>query len=360
MSRLGSKNQHLNPDALSIDEVVTGGDMTKAVYDTNGNGIVDNSEDAQNLGGQAPATYDQSAHVADSSIHLSADERGALDNAATPPTAANPLITAADVTGGGDMTKAVYDTSDDGIVDKAGTVRIQARFAETVTKGQAVYISGYNLGQVKPEVSVADITLVAKTPAVGIASDNVTANNDGEVTVMGNVEGVDTSSWTEGTQLFLSTTGALTSTPGTDQQPMAIVARSNASTGVLGVINNSVIDTSGGGGATTLRVASFLQGLLTDSEKLTTYTAIGAYTLPINLTDSQAYTEVVATAAATIDIQKNGASIGTINFALGANVGTFTFASAVSFVAGDRLQLVNQATADTTLADVSINLKGDL
>jgi hypothetical protein len=85
-----------------------------------------------------------------------------------------------------------------------------------------------------------------------------------------------------------------------------------------------------------------------------------AFTLPSALANSKAYAEVVPTANATIDVQVNGVSKGSINIALGANVATFTFASPVAVVAGDRIQLIGQGTADATMADVSFTLRGTL
>ena len=110
-----------------------------------------------------------------------------------------------------------------------------------------------------------------------------------------------------------------------------------------------------------LDLSAFLQGTFDDAEKLMTFVATTAFTLPLDLSGSSAYADVPATAAATFDVRKNGgASLGTINFALGANVGTFTFAAPTAFAVGDRLEIVNQATADLTLADVSLTLRGEL
>lgn len=81
---------------------------------------------------------------------------------------------------------------------------------------------------------------------------------------------------------------------------------------------------------------------------------------PQNLTDSQAYAGLTATANATIDIRKNGSSIGTVNFASGSNTGTFTFATAQSFASGDVLAFVAQNPADLTLGDISLTLKGTI
>lgn len=66
------------------------------------------------------------------------------------------------------------------------------------------------------------------------------------------------------------------------------------------------------------------------------------------------------TSDATFTIKKNGSSIGTIVFEDGSptNV-TITFTSAVSFAAGDLLQITAPGSADATLADISITLVGE-
>lgn len=83
-----------------------------------------------------------------------------------------------------------------------------------------------------------------------------------------------------------------------------------------------------------------------------------AMTLPASLTGSYASADVAATGSTTLTLSKNGSSIGTVNFAASATTGTFTFSSAVTFAAGDILKLVNQSTADATLANISVSLVG--
>jgi hypothetical protein len=64
------------------------------------------------------------------------------------------------------------------------------------------------------------------------------------------------------------------------------------------------------------------------------------------------------TAQADLDVQKNGASIGTITFAASANTATFAFASEAAFTAGDRLTVLAPGSQDASLADISITFKG--
>jgi hypothetical protein len=83
-----------------------------------------------------------------------------------------------------------------------------------------------------------------------------------------------------------------------------------------------------------------------------------AVTLPLNLAGSYGSSITFAAAAVTLTLSRNGSSIGTVNFAAGASTATFTFAAAVTLAAGSLLTLTNQATADSTLANISLSLAG--
>lgn len=80
------------------------------------------------------------------------------------------------------------------------------------------------------------------------------------------------------------------------------------------------------------------------------FVANRAFTIPAAMTGSRASTSTVSTGAVVLNVYKNGAVFGTINFAAGAANGTFTAAQASSFVAGDLLT-VGFPTADATFGD---------
>ncbi len=65
---------------------------------------------------------------------------------------------------------------------------------------------------------------------------------------------------------------------------------------------------------------------------------------------------VAATASTTFTLKKNGASIGTANFAAAATTATFTVAADANFVSGDILTVTAPGSQDTTLADLSFSL----
>lgn len=79
-------------------------------------------------------------------------------------------------------------------------------------------------------------------------------------------------------------------------------------------------------------------------------------TLPSGGGNSRGFADTAPTSAAAFAITRNGVSVGTVNFAAAAQAATFTIASDVTFVAGDRLGLTAPSPQDASLADVSITL----
>ena len=71
-------------------------------------------------------------------------------------------------------------------------VQIPAIAKETMTKGDPVYISGYNLGQSKPEVSRAEADDAATMPAIGLVLTNAVNNDDIEVITTGDFLNINT------------------------------------------------------------------------------------------------------------------------------------------------------------------------
>ena len=108
----------------------------------------------------------------------------------------------------------------------------------------------------------------------------------------------------------------------------------------------------------------FSSGTMLADEVLFVYVATGALLIPAGATGSAATSEVAATASTTLSVFKIASgvttTVGTVEFAAGAAVGTFTVASNISLAAGDRIGIKAPAVADVTLADVSISLKGSI
>jgi hypothetical protein len=110
--------------------------------------------------------------------------------------------------GGGDMFKSVYDTDNDGNVDKAETVQIIARNSTgvTLTKGQIVYLSGATGN--RPNAVLAQANNVNSKKSIGWVTANIANNSDGFVAVSGSAHDLDTSAFTAGDLLYLSSTVA--------------------------------------------------------------------------------------------------------------------------------------------------------
>lgn len=110
----------------------------------------------------------------------------------------------------------------------------------SLTKGQAVYVTGDSSGLTT--VAKARANADATMPAVGIMAETVANAADGVMTKTGRLDGIDTSAWSVGTLLYVSssTAGALTSTaPSPRAQIVAVVIIQNATTGAIEVLAGS-------------------------------------------------------------------------------------------------------------------------
>lgn len=112
-----------------------------------------------------------------------------------------------------------------------------------MTRGDAVYISGFSVGQTRALVSLADNDSASTMPAVAILEDATLANNaTGHFIEIGSLIDMDTDSWEVGDDLYVSgvgtTTNTLTSTKpiGTSLiQKVAVVLRKHATNGIIEV-----------------------------------------------------------------------------------------------------------------------------
>lgn len=122
--------------------------------------------------------------------------------------------------------------------DLTGAILFKGQAGEALTKGDPVYISGISGN--KTVVSKADANDSNKMPCFGIVDATVSANADCSVVTFGTLQGLDTSSFSEGDELFISDTGTLTTTAPTGEssqiQKIAKVTRSHASTGSIKVM----------------------------------------------------------------------------------------------------------------------------
>lgn len=111
----------------------------------------------------------------------------------------------------GDGTLATFPNT----IDQAKNLitEVYNKTGATLTKGTVVYINGGqgNLPAVTKALATGDST---SAQTYGIVRNDITNNNNGYVVVAGRISDLDTQAYTEGTQLYLSSTtaGAYTST----------------------------------------------------------------------------------------------------------------------------------------------------
>ncbi len=115
---------------------------------------------------------------------------------------------------GGDMTKAVYDTDNDGVVDSSEKLEFVAKNSTgvTIAKTKVVYISGAT-GQ-KPNITLADASLeISSSKTIGVTRTSIANNADGYIITHGTIHDINTSAFADGNALWLSeTAGEITNT----------------------------------------------------------------------------------------------------------------------------------------------------
>jgi hypothetical protein len=114
----------------------------------------------------------------------------------------------------------------------------------------------------------------------------------------------------------------------------------------------------GTGQASSIIVSGSLSGRPTANLVLQSYVFAAPVTLPVGLSGSRGTASTAATATTTFNIQKNGASVGTMVFAPSAAAATFTMNPATLFNAGDVLTVIAPATPDATLANLAWTITG--
>jgi len=116
-------------------------------------------------------------------------------------------------------------------------VRILVRneTGSTLTKVNAVLVTGWNTTENLPLVSLADKDTAR--PALGLIEADISQNSNGYVIQVGLLDGLNTSAWALNDQLMLGDAGALVNTPPSagQLQYMGCVIRSHATLGVLSI-----------------------------------------------------------------------------------------------------------------------------
>ena len=84
----------------------------------------------------------------------------------------------------------------------------------TIAKGTPVYVTG--ISGDKPTIEAADASDSAKMPAIGVLNEDIAADTEGEMLIMGKISGVDTSSFNQGDTIYVAAGGGYTNVKPTD------------------------------------------------------------------------------------------------------------------------------------------------
>jgi hypothetical protein len=101
-------------------------------------------------------------------------------------------------------------------VGQEEVVRVVNKSGSNLIDGQVVYISGAQGNRVKVDLAVANGSSTLARTVIGLVTEPILNNQEGFVTISGLVRNLDTSAFTDGDVLYLSTTpGAITNIPPT-------------------------------------------------------------------------------------------------------------------------------------------------
>jgi len=114
-----------------------------------------------------------------------------------------------------DTVDATYLSGDGSAITNVGAaasvaVTLEAKAAENITKGDAVYISGAT-GQL-PQVSLCDNRDHAKASIIGLALETKTSGQNIDIRTFGELTGLNTLAWSDGDDLYLTVAGAYDNT----------------------------------------------------------------------------------------------------------------------------------------------------
>ena len=111
------------------------------------------------------------------------------------------------------------------------TLEIRNVSGVSIAKGDPVYITGFST---KPTIAKANAATIGTFPVVGLAQSAIGNSSDGVIVLSGVFTNINTSSYTAGDVLYVASGGGLTATkPASNVVTVGVVAKSNATTGVI-------------------------------------------------------------------------------------------------------------------------------
>ena len=127
-----------------------------------------------------------------------------------------------------------------GDADSASSLTLDVRnnnVGYALTIGTPVYQVGYNSGQDRLNVEIANADTPSTMPAKGVVSTTLENNTNGEIIVYGELEGVNTSAFEVADELYVAPGGGLTNVRPTDPthlvQKIAVVLKKSTANGAI-------------------------------------------------------------------------------------------------------------------------------
>ena len=189
--------------------------------------------------GSAVATNDLFESSVGGTVTQSVTGQNIVDLAAAAVTTVNVTAAGAAMLTGADFTGDVSSINFIGPLNGAVQFTAKNRSGGTITKGQAIYLSGISGNT--PTVGLADSD-TGSMPAFGLAAEDASDNNNLEVTTFGSLHGVKTDyvGWALGDVLYVSTTpGTITNVPPAGEaaqlQNIGTIERLHSSNGTIKV-----------------------------------------------------------------------------------------------------------------------------
>lgn len=130
------------------------------------------------------------------------------------------------------LTKAEYDSDNNGSVDNAEKITDVAIADQVITRGQLLYLTTAPLVGGVARVGIANPTIASQRPAILMALESVDAGSQLRIIERGLVENLNTAAFTQGRTVYLGANGSLSATPDAAYgQPIGVIRNSNATNG---------------------------------------------------------------------------------------------------------------------------------